>query len=114
LPGTYAVKLYTYLYNQPSDTLSVSVQIIMGSREFQLGQNTYAVDMDQAVQKGALIVYEASADGGVTRTFGFLGADSLLHTKWTKPIQGDASTVRLSSIRRISDNAYILSGNYST
>lgn len=113
LPGTYTVTLVTYLNGQPSDTLSQTLRIIMGLREFKIDNYTYAINADEAAQKGSLVLYASSPDGN-NKTFGLLGLDSLLHVKWTKPISGDNSTIRLSSMKRVNANAYILSGNYSS
>ena len=113
LPGTYTVTLITYVDNQSSDTLSQAVQIVMGLREFKIDNYNYAIDMDEAAQKGALILYASNSSGLTTRTFGLLRVDSLLRVRWTKPL-ADNNTIRLSSIKRINDNAYILSGNYTS
>jgi PKD repeat protein len=111
LPGSYTATLITYIDNQPSDTLSKTVQIVMGLREFKIDNYNYAIDMDEAAEKGALVLYASSSSSGGTRTFGLLRVDSLLRVRWTKPL-ADENTIRLNSIKRINDNAYILSGNY--
>lgn len=84
----------------------------LGLREFKIDNYNYAVDMDQAAQNGALVLYASNAGGASTRTFGLLRVDSLLDVRWTKPL-ADNNTIRLSSIKRINDNTYILSGNYA-
>lgn len=112
-PGVYSVKLFTYINNQPSDTSSASLQIIVGSHQFSMNLVTYGIGADQVGQKGVLVLYSTN-NGGATSTFGLLSVDSLLDLKWSKPIPGNDNTVRLSSIKRINDDAYILSGNYSS
>jgi PKD repeat protein len=114
--GIYTVKLYTYLNNEISDSSVRRLRIIIGSREFKISDHTIAVDMDElndndAGGKGVIALF-LEENSSLNFSYGILRADSLLNLKWIHKIAGDANNTRLNSLKRITSNQYILSGNY--
>jgi hypothetical protein len=109
-PGVYPVTLYTYYNQQPSDTFSRNLLIIIGQREFK-GSLAYAtgIDFDEAPDKGILALVVEEASWG-SPSYSILSVDSLLRKKFLKPLPG--SSIRLKSLKRINATEYILSGNY--
>lgn len=109
-PGRYAVKLYTFRANQPSDTFSRNMRIIIGQQEFRTNKtNTYAVDVDETDDGGAILL-TSEYNGNEPPSYSLFKVDSLLHQQWAKTPAGDS--IRLNSLKKLSTNEYILSGNY--
>jgi hypothetical protein len=109
-PGVYTVTLYTFNALHPSDTFSRNVRIIIGQKEFK-GVLPYnkGLDMAETADKGTLILMNEYNYSGAS-TYNIMSVDSLLRMKWKKSLTG--STIRLSSLKKINNNEYILSGNY--
>ncbi|QEC68721.1 PKD domain-containing protein [Panacibacter ginsenosidivorans] len=111
-PGVYTVKLYSYLEDHLSDSSTQRLHVVLGNREFRLSVDTYGVDMEEANNNSYLVLYRKNY-GANPYTYGFMLVDSLFNSKWNYDIAGDDNTVRLSSMKRIDGNAFILSGNYT-
>jgi PKD repeat protein len=112
-PGIYTITLYTLLNNRNSDTAYRKVRIIIGQRELKTTFTfNEAVGLDESSDKGTLALI-SHYNTGNSRSYSLYSVDSLLKQKWIKLIPGTPGTIRLSSIKKISANEYILSGNYN-
>jgi PKD repeat protein len=114
LPGTYTTTLYTYLDGRLSDSSTRSRKIVLGLREFKIDAYNLGIDIDQANDNGAIVLFQGEILLNGQFSYGILLVDSLLNQKWVKQIPGTNNTVRLNSIKRIDNSSYILSGNYTS
>ena len=113
LPGTYQVSLVTFLNNVPSDTFSRNVRIIIGQREIKTSYTyTTCVDIEETSGNNILLLLSSFNSYSDPPSYSLMKLDSLLKTVWVKAIPGN--NIRLNSLKKATNNEYILSGNYTS